>query len=112
MMIAPIILLYIETRLLLRPHLPKHSPKIRWSCTTSLTLNVENRFVVDLIPFSNLLSILVSFLGVFIVKNRMSAWEEQNELEVLSGSFWISEDGDKLFEFAILLEKNGRRVGI
>ena len=55
---------------------------------------------------------LVSFLGVFIVKNRMSAWEEQNELEVLSGSFWISEDGDKLFEFAILLEKNGRRVGI
>jgi len=48
----------------------------------------------------------VSFLGVFSVKNRMSAWEEQNELEVLSGSFWISEDGDKLFECAVLLKKN------
>jgi len=36
----------------------------------------------------------------------MSAWEEQNELEVLSGSFWISEDGDKLFECAVLLKKN------
>ena len=40
------------------------SRKIQQSCSPSLTLNDENRFVVDLILFSNLQSMFVTFFGV------------------------------------------------
>jgi hypothetical protein len=38
--------------------------QIHQSCSPSLTLNYENRFVVDLIPCSSLQSMFVTFLGV------------------------------------------------
>ena len=37
--------------------------KIQQRCSPSLTLNDENRFVVDLIPFSNLYAMFVTFFG-------------------------------------------------
>ena len=38
--------------------------RIQQSCSPSLPLNDENRFVVDLILFSNLQSMFVTFSGV------------------------------------------------